>query len=155
MVSISKSQHHSSQSLASLSLENKAAITTTTTTTHQRSTKEACVAPIIAKKHIIIVGFLGESSKFAAMAIHVVNGKTMTKSRKAIASSLGGSSLLKVQMDQVTVVTLPIKKRKIINKTSCKGTIVVLVTMASSNGMHIHLGFQKLGSFEECKTLIL
>jgi hypothetical protein len=57
-------------------------------------------------------------------------------------------------MNQVRVVTLPIKERNIINKTSYKGTIVVLVTMVSFNGMHIHLGFQNSGSLEKCETLI-
>jgi len=159
MVSNSKLQYHSSQSLASLSLDNKAA-TTTTIITHQGSTsKEALVTPTIAKKHIIIVASLGESSKAVAMATHVVNERTMTRSRKARSSSLKGNSNDFVskgfQMDQIIAIISPIKERKIIIKTSSKGTSIIFVTMVSFNGMHIHLGFQKLGSLEECQALIL
>jgi len=58
-------------------------------------------------------------------------------------------------MDQVITTILPTKKRNIIKKTSSKGTIVIPITIVSFSGMHIHLGFQKLGSLKECQTLIL
>ncbi len=159
MVSNSKLQYHSSQSLASLSLDNRVA-TTTTIITHQGSTsKEALVTPTITKKHIIIVASLGESSKAVAMATHVINKRTMTRSRRARSSSLEGSSNNFVskgfQMDQVVAIISPTKERKIIIKTSSKVIIMIFVTMVSFNGMHIHLGFQKLGSLKECQALIL
>jgi hypothetical protein len=131
-VSFSKLQHRSSQSLASLSLENKVA--TTTTTTYQGSaSKEALVAPAAAGKHTIIAASLGESSRAAAMATHVVNGRTTTRSRRARPSSLGGSpddfASKGLQMDQVMAATSPAEERKLTSKTSSRGTTVVPVVL--------------------------
>ncbi|CAM6039056.1 unnamed protein product [Sphagnum compactum] len=123
-VSFSKSQHRSSQSLASLSLENKVATTTTTTTYQGSASKEALVAPAAAEKHTIIAASLGESSRAAAMATHVVNGRTTTRSRRARPSSLGGSSddfaSKGLQMDQVMSATSPAEERKPTSKTSSR-----------------------------------
>lgn len=149
-VSFSKSRHRSSQSLASLSLENKVATPTTTTAYQGSASKEVLVAPAAAEKRTIIAASLGESSRAAAMATHVVNGRTTTRSRRARPSSLGGSSedfaSKGLQMDQVMAATSPAEERKLTSKTSSRGTTVVLVTTASFSGMPIHLGLQKLGS---------
>ncbi|KAH8938943.1 hypothetical protein BDL97_15G010200 [Sphagnum fallax] len=123
-VSFSKSRHRSSQSLASLSLENKVATPTTTTTYQGSASKVALVAPAAAEKRTIIAASLGESSRAAAMATHVVNGRTTTRSRRARPSSLGGSSedfaSKGLQMDQVMAATSPAEERKLTSKTSSR-----------------------------------
>ncbi|CAK9205453.1 unnamed protein product [Sphagnum troendelagicum] len=123
-VSFSKSRHRSSQSLASLSLENKVATPTTTTAYQGSASKEVLVAPAAAEKRTIIAASLGESSRAAAMATHVVNGRTTTRSRRARPSSLGGSSedfaSKGLQMDQVMAATSPAEERKLTSKTSSR-----------------------------------
>jgi hypothetical protein len=125
-------------------------VAATTTTTYQGSaSKEARVAAAAAGKHTIIAASSGESSRAAAMATHVVNGRTATRSRRARPSSLGGSSddfsSKGLQMDQVMAATSPAEERKLTSKTSSRGTTDVPVTTASFSGMDIHLGFAKVG----------
>jgi hypothetical protein len=49
-------------------------------------------------------------------------------------------------MDQIMVDTSLVEERKFTNKKGTISIIVVPITMVSFSGMHIHLGFQKLGS---------